>query len=508
MKIETETRDDHQVKIFAEIETDLFEKTKRQAARKISQNTKIPGFRPGKAPLDIVRRMVGEKAIQEEALEMLVDEVYPKVIEEAGIQPSGPGTLEDIVSTEPLKFAFIVPLAPTVDLGDYRALRLSYEPKSIEEHEVDQFIDRLRTSYATMTPVERPAQDGDMVFITLNGGLTQPEEGKEPEIVSNRPLQVALDSNRSENPDEWPFPGFSHHLEGLSAGDKKSATYTFPPDSRYENLRDKEVRFDFEVTSVKQMDLPEVNDEFAQTLGSFQTVEELRKSVRSGLESTANEEYDNDYYTRLIDQIAQKATVHYPPQVLKQEIDAVLKNLENDLAQQKMDLDTYLKVRQTDKDTFIEKEIKPAAVKRLERSLILDEVARAEKIEIDNQSLEVSFNQTMAELQNSGGFEQLRKQVPPRNLANAIAMEAASRLMNRRVLERLKAIATGEADVISVDTEPQPIPTESSEAAQVPEVHEEALTSEKPKARKKKQATKKSELEDKPSKSNPPAEPS
>ena len=117
MKIETTTRDDHQVRIVAEFDPEFMEKFKHQAARKISQNAHIPGFRPGKAPYDVVRRTYGEDAIEKEAIEIMLDEVYPQVLKEAAIEPAGVGNLEEIISQNPPKFAFVVPLMPKVDPG-------------------------------------------------------------------------------------------------------------------------------------------------------------------------------------------------------------------------------------------------------------------------------------------------------------------------------------------------------------------------------------------------------
>lgn len=443
MKIETQPRDDHQVKVIAEVEPELFEKSKHQAARKISQEAKIPGFRPGKAPYNVVRRTFGDDTIQKEALELLVDEIYPKAIEQAGIKPYGPGNLDEIVSVEPPTFAFIIPLEPTVDLGDYRSISKPYELPQVTDQEVDEFIERLRSSYATVEPVERDAQEGDMVFATVTGTLTHPEEGKSPEIVKERPVQAVIQPEDKQDPSEWPFPGFARHLIGLSAGDEIPVTFTFPEESMYEALRGKEVEFKVKVDTVKSMKLPELNDEFAQSLGEFDSVEALRTSVRNGLEATSHDEYDQTYNTELIDLIREKATIQYPPQLLDEEEKSILSALERDLARQNMDIDTYLKVRQLEKDAFIEQEIKPSAVRRLERSLILDQIARDEKIEISNQDLESSFSETFAELQNTEDFQQMQKKIPANRLANAVAMEAASRLMNRRVFARIKSIATG-----------------------------------------------------------------
>ncbi len=448
MKIETQAREDHQVKLITELEQELFEKFKHQAARKISSETKIPGFRPGKAPYNIVQRIVGEEAIQNEAIEMIIDDIYPKVLDEAKIDPGGPGKLEDVVSYDPLTLAFVVPLAPVVDLKDYRSVRLPYEPEPLSEEEVDKFFVNLRRAYATVEPLERPAQEGDLVFGTLVGKLAHPAEGEEAEIVKETPIQVIVRSPEEKNPEgeEWPFEGFSWQLIGLSAEDVKTLSHSYPEDNKYGDLSGKEVDFTVNVQSVKLLKQPELNDEFAQTAGDFNNMEEMRSSVRTRLEESAHEEYDRDYFSQLLDKIGEQAQIEYPPQALQDENEEVLRSVEADLARQNMDLETYLKVREKDKETFLAEEITPVAKRRLERSLLMDEVARLEKIEVKDDDIQTEFTNTYSDLMSTQSFKEAQKKLSSKELANAIAMEAFARVMNRRVQERLRAIATGEAE--------------------------------------------------------------
>ena len=126
MKIETQELENHRVKLTVETDSAPLEQAKRQAATKLAKRTKIPGFRPGKAPYAMVVKHLGDTVILEEAIEILIDDLYPKVIEEAGVKTYGPGKLDEITSLEPPTFAFIVALAPTVVLGDYRAIRIPY----------------------------------------------------------------------------------------------------------------------------------------------------------------------------------------------------------------------------------------------------------------------------------------------------------------------------------------------------------------------------------------------
>jgi trigger factor len=482
LKIETQTLEDHQVKLVVEFEPEAFEKFKHQAARKISQESKIPGFRPGKAPYEVVRRMFGEPSIANRALDLLIDGTYAEMIEKAEITPSGPGKLDKVVNLDPPKLEILVPLLPTVELGNYRSIRLDYLPKQVSPEEVDQFIERLRTNYASVEPVERPIQETDLVFLNLSGSFASPAEGEAAEYVKETPQQVIVQKEEEQKTEEWPFPGFTRQLIGLSAGNEKTLSFTYPEDAKEEKLRGKEVEFHVQVQSVKAMKLPDLNEEFAQTVGEFDSVETMRKSISDRLEQNAREEYDQDYYTQVIDKVREHATLKYPPQVLEEEIEHVLSHLQQDLTRQKLDLDTYLKMRKLEKDAFIENEVKPSAIRRLERSLIMDEIARAEKLEIDPSKLEGAISETVRQMDASGEYQKARKNITQEKLADAVAIESASRLLNQQTLERIKQIATGQSETMTAP-EPQTEEGERTPATQVTDEEKEKVIEEtKPEA--------------------------
>ena len=241
----------------------------------------------------------------------------------------------------------------------------------------------------------------------------------------------------------------------MSADESKTVKHKYPKDDPDESLQGETVKFEVTVKSVRSMTLPELDDEFAKTTGQFETLDELTEAVKKDLETRSKDEYDDEYYRELIDKIKEKAIIKYPPQVVEHEAEHVVDDLRQRLSQQGLDLETYFKMRQTTEEQFIEEEAKPVAVKRLERSLILDQIARDEKIEVDEGSLQNEFGQTLTELQYQGlnlgkvrGGKRGQQQV-----AEAIAMESASRLMTRRTLDRLKAIATGEYKPEAVEKE-------------------------------------------------------
>lgn len=454
MKIETQPREDHQVKLIVEIEQEAMEKFKRQAARKIAHEAKIPGFRPGKAPYDVVRRLYSDQTITNQAVDLMVDEIYPEILEKADIKPGGPGSLDEIVSLAPPTFAFIVPLAPVVDLGDFHAIKQEFAVPTITDADVEENIQRLRTNYATVEPVERPAQEKDLVYLTSSQTITNPSEGQSAELQKEAPMQYIIPDENDEKNEKYPFPGFGRNLVGLSANDEKTISYTYPDDAEDEKLRGKTVDVHVKVESVKEMKLPELTDEFAQTLGDIETVDALYKSIRERFEKNSSEEYEQNYYTQLIDKVRVISQIKYAPQTLNDEIAEVTRLLERDLARQNIDFNTYLKMRQLDKEALIEQEIKPAAVRRLERSLIVDAVGRAEKIQLDSAQLQGLVSQTLSEMQSSGDLKKVQKNLSPDRLVESITYDAAARLMNRQVLARLKEIATEEEAIPFVSGEP------------------------------------------------------
>ncbi len=448
MKIETVARDDQQTRLVAELDVETLEKFKRQAARKISQSTKIPGFRPGKAPYDMVRRMMGDERLTQEAVELLLDEVYPKVLAEANITPSGPGKLDEIVTMDPPTFAFIVPLPPEVQLADYMVIRKDYAPEPISDEQVEQTVRRIQRSYSTAEPVERAALKGDMVSFKLSAKRTESVENEKDILIEESPYQMVAGEDDEEQEEVFPYAGFSEELIGLSAGETKTLVHTFSDESSYEDLRGKEAEFTIVIDNVKELHLSELNDEFAQTLGEFKTLDELKTTIRQQLEQNYSQQYDQNYFDELIEMLIKDATVKYPPHMLDEEVEQFLHGVEHNLERDRLDLETYLKMREMDRETFIETEVKPAAAKRLVRSLVLEEFARRESVEVKSEEVRSIYYAAMQQMQQSPQTKQMpsKQKQNPQEMANSIAMNTVNRIFNQRLTTRLKAIALGKGD--------------------------------------------------------------
>lgn len=449
MKFEKKNLENHQVELTVETDVELFTKSKAQAARAISRDAKIAGFRPGKAPYDVVKRIYGEDYIEERAVDLMINDLYPQILKEAELKPYGPGKLDEIIEKNPPKFKLTIPLEPTVKLGDYKTIKMPYKLPETTEKDIEVVLKNLQTNYATAEEVERKAEKGDLVYAKIDAQLAKPDKDQDTQILKDTPHQVILGENEEENP--FPFKGFGDHLIGLAKGEQKEFTFKYPKDSSFERLQGKDVNFNVKVESVKKLVKPELNDDFAKTLG-LDDLATVKESIQLQLENEKKNDYDNGYYNDLLDKLVDKSTVSYPPLALEDEINDVLKNFEQNLAKQNLDLDTYLKINTREREDFIEKDIKPAAKKRLEHSLVLDEIGRMEKIELDQKELHQEYTRSFMQMQSAPDFNKLQKQFTTRKLANVTIMQAASRLMNMKTLERLKAYANGES--IPADEKP------------------------------------------------------
>ncbi len=442
MKIETIYTDDHQAKLTVEFDREPMEEYKRRAARELAKRTKIPGFRPGKAPYHMVERTVGPAAILDEAIDLLVNEQYPKILDEAKIQPYGPGNLTNMPQVDPPILEFTVPLEPTVKLGDYKAIRVAYDLKAVEEQEVDDTLAELQERNTTFDVVERAAQDGDQVTIKLAAERKNPAEGKAVTLIKEREVPVVIELEEDEGSRSWPFPGFSRHLVGLSAGDEKAIEYTYAEDSVLESLRGTEAIFRVKVDAVKVGSQPELDDAFAKTMGEFETMADLRAEIRKSLEERAKSEYEDHFHEQIMEELLKDAEIKFPPQMQEREVEGMVEQLKSRMQEQGVDYATYLKTRQMDDAAFRE-EIKPSAENRLKRSLVLLEVLKAENIHVHAEELQTETMRLLEQLKEMLPPEEYKKTVQQENMQNLVG-NVSSEMLIQNAWKRLEAIAKGE----------------------------------------------------------------
>lgn len=459
MNIEKTFTDDHQVKLLVTIDQERLDAAKQRAARALAQKTKIPGFRPGKAPYAVILRTLGEPSILQEAVDKILEKDYADIIKEAEISAYGPGSLDNIVSMDPLKLEFTVPLEAEVTLGDYKGLRFPYELDPISDERVDEFIESLLDRSATLEPVNRPAQEGDVVFLSLGADRKNPAEDQSSVLIKDRSTQITIKPNSGDRSNEWPYPGFSQILLGVKAGDEATYEYTYTDDSSLESLKGTDAIFRYRIEEVKERHVPSLDDEFAKTMGEFETVDAMRTEIRKGLEEQARMDYDKEFDNKIFDALIPQSVIKYPPQMLDNEIDLFKHQLEHRLEDQGLDMGTYLKSRQMDETGLIE-ELRPNAESRLRRSLILFEVAKAENITVDENEVQAEAIQTINEINRNYSPKEAKKFLNERFIQNMIGNITSDQLI-RNSVKRLELYAKGE-------TLPEVSENDGETAAEVP----------------------------------------
>lgn len=373
MKTTTETVSTREVLLTVEPDPETVDKALRKAARMFSQWRPLPGFRPGRAPYALVERTFGREALLEQAVKDLAPELYRQAVAEAKIEPFDEGQLE-VSSQDPLVLKFRVPLGPVVTLGDYRALHIEPEPEVVvTEAQIDAEVEAIRRRHATYEVVDRPVQFGDQVVATIIGT----HEGQELVNQQDATLNVV---------DELRPAGFAEALVGMRAGESREFALTYPEDYDDENLAGKNVTFNVTIKTVRQANLPEINDDLAKMAGDYETLAELREGLAAALKQRLENEARAKEADAAIEALVSVSQVEYPAVALEREINATLENQKARLRQIGFTYENYLRmIGKTEAE--LREEIRPEAERRLVRQLVLAEFARAEGLEVKREEI-------------------------------------------------------------------------------------------------------------------------
>ena len=460
MKVTTEPRDDHQILLTITFDREELENAKRRVARQYAKRLRFRGFRPGKAPYEVVVRRVGEETLTEEALDDLIEKTYPEVLEQEGIEPYAPGKVQDLKLEDQAEIRILIPLQPEVSLGDYRSLRVPYEPEEAPEEAVEAVLEMYRSWFADLQPVERAAQMGDVVKVNVEAY----EEGKEDgePLFADREHPVLLDEPRE---DEWPYPGFAKALEGLAAGDQKTLIYTYPDDAEDESLQGKTVVFKVEVTEVQERKTPDL-EELASRLG-MASAEALQERVREQIQEDADDAYAQDYLADLLERIEQQAEIKYPPQMVEKKMEDLEESLRE---REQMTGDPWEKVLEDagfDPENF-EEELREEAETIIRHRLILETIAKQEELQPDLALVEQKFRQLIAEVTKGISQKQIRRFAKNKEALTELYLAAAFDVMLEQAAEWLVALAKGELDEEEEDEAAESEAAEAEGAAPAP----------------------------------------
>ena len=391
--------------VTVNVDKDLWKKAQDKAFKKLAANVTVPGFRKGKAPVNMVKSRVDQMRVFNEAINDVLNPVYQEVITEEKIQPMARPSFDVTkLSEEELEVKVTIVTAPEVELGKYQGYELGKKEAKVEDKDIEDSINELRKQNATVVPKDGQAEKGDIVVIDFEGSVNGvPFEGGKAE---NHELELGSHSF---------VEGFEDQLVGSSAGIEVDVKVRFPDNYGPEEIAGKDAVFHCKVNEVKQKILPELDEEFIKDLNlpSVNTVEDLRKNREETLLKQKENALKREYLDNVIEEVKKVSKFDIADEILEEETEGRKKDLENRLAQSGINLEQYLVLtRMSDED--LKKQLKGEAQKALESFLVLDKVGELEKIEVTDEEFNFElakmaeqYNMTIDQIKNALG-----KQLP------------------------------------------------------------------------------------------------
>ena len=424
------------------------------AYRHVAERTKVPGFRPGKAPRNVIDRFVGRGSVLAEVIDHLVSDSYEDALKQADVWPIDQPDVDidpaGLAEGQPITFTATVPVRPDVHLGSYDDYSFGLESTEVTDEQVAQVIEELREQQATLRPVDgRAAANGDIASVKFVGSI-----GGEPfEGGSADQLPLVIGENRM-------IPGWEDHLVGLEIGGTAQFDITFPEDYRVEELRGREAHFDVELLDLREKVLPEVDDEFAKSVAEVETVDELRAEIRDAMEKRAVAEGRHVFGDRIIDFAVSNATVEIPEVMITNEIEIMRDELRTRLAQQRIGMEQYLALAKQSPEELAT-ELREPATRRVKTLLVLSAIAEKEGIDASDAEIEAEIAD---QLGRYGEDAKLREYLTSRRGRSYLRMTLRNRTLVDTLVER--ALGTDASAGEAPETEPATAETEPTEQSE------------------------------------------
>lgn len=392
MNVNLEKLENSRVKLTVEADAAKLEEGLAYAYRTVVRQISIPGFRKGKAPRKIIERYYGESIFFEDALEYLVPQLYEAAVKETEINPVEQPqiNINKIEPGEGLSIEFEVDVYPEVQLGQYTGLSVEKRIRTVSEADVDQELEQLRLRHSELIAVDSrdDVREGDFVNLDFKGYL----DGKPFPGGAAAGYTLEIGSGQF-------IPGFEEQLVGMKVGEEKDINVTFPEEYHSQELAGKEATFNVKINSIKERLLPELDDEFAKDLGEYETLAELRDSIRERLEAALTAGTKQEMENKLIEQIIENSTFDLPKSMIEQQIEFVFNNFWTNLLYSGMPLEMYLEhTNQTEEE--LKQEMEPEAIMQLKRSLVLDEISEREGISVSDEEIERKIDELVKDSSN------------------------------------------------------------------------------------------------------------
>ena len=426
MKVTREDLPQREVLLNIEVEAEDLEPYLDQAYRRLVQRVNIPGFRKGKAPRAVAERFVGQDALRDEAVDLLVPDVVERAIEQEQLEQGG-GPNVEVVQRDPIVLKATVPLMPSVVLDAYRDIRVQPEAVAVTEEQVQDVLERLRLELAPWEPADRPVTPGDQVTLDVQVGVEDREVASQKGVV-----YLAAEDNPN------PVPGFAGALVGIEPGQRKEFTIAVPNDHQDRRLAGQECTFQVTVHQVRAKHLLELNDEFAKGVGEgYDSLEELRDKIRDDIRTGEERAARRRCEDSAVEQLVARTTMELSPLLVEREIDHLLADEQEALRRQQVDMERYLQTVGKSTEEHRE-EARTVVMARLTRTYALRKVADLEGLTATPEEVEEEMKTLLEESGPRSG--ELRRNLDTPDGRDSLAQI----ILRRKALNRVVEIAKGE----------------------------------------------------------------
>lgn len=376
------------VKMTIEVAVEEFEAAVEKAYQKNKNKISLPGFRKGKAPRKMIEKMYGKNIFFEDAANEVIPEAYANAVEEGKVDVVAQPDINvvQIEEGKPFIFEAVVAVKPEVNLGDYKGIEVEKKEIEVTEEEVSAELDRVREQNARMITVEdRPAQDGDTTVIDFEGFVDD----------------VAFEGGKGE---DYPLvlgsgsfiPGFEEQLVGKNTGEDVEVNVTFPEEYQAEELAGKPAVFKVKVKEIKAKELPELDDDLAQDVSDFDTLDEYKEDVKKSLTAKKEDAAKREKEEAVIDKIIENADFDVPEPMVEAQVRQMTQEFAQRIQSQGLSMEQYMQFTGLTPQKLVE-DMKPQALKRIQSRLVLEEIVKAEDIKPSDEDVEKEL-ETMASM--------------------------------------------------------------------------------------------------------------
>lgn len=401
------------------------EAIKKHVLKDFQDKVKVPGFRAGHIPADVLEKHVDSNALSSEFVEHALEQLYPQALKVENLRVVDRPQIEltKYVPFTELEFKATVPVIGNVKLADYKKLKLTKPVVKLTAKDVDEVLESLRGQLSDKKDIDRAAQAGDTAYIDFKGvdSKGEPINGADG---SDYPLE--LGSNVF-------IPGFEDNVIGMKSGEEKTFTLTFPKDYGVKALANKKVTFTVTLTKVQEATKPKLDDEFAAKVGPFKTLADLKADIKTQVTVERQQQADREYESELVRKIADKSTVDVPKVLVDEQIDRIEQSERQNLVYRGQTWEEHLKEEGVTAEEHREQK-RPEAESRVKASIILAEIADAEGFDVTPAELENRIAQYKAQYKDAAMQAELDK---PEN-----RQDIASRILTEKTVSKLVEYAS------------------------------------------------------------------